>query len=56
MKFQIRIPADLILVVMAGFVRKLAEDLPATALWDSKEQLARVRKTLLGSYQLNMFC
>lgn len=50
MKIQTKILADLIRVVMAGFVQKSAEVLPAIVLWGSKDPLAKVRKWLISSY------
>ena len=46
MSFQKKIPVGPILVVMEGFAQKLVEASPATALWDSKDLLARVRNPI----------
>ena len=52
MLFQKKIPVGPILVVMVVSVRKSVEASPATALWDSKDLLARVRHLIYADLLL----
>lgn len=54
MPFQKKILVDPIPVVTVVSARKSVEASPATALWDSKDLLARVRNLILSSQQLNI--